>query len=173
MPRPAKGPRLHKFSHRPHWYIRDTGKPDKSTGFEGKEDAQRVLDAYIASGKREDRCELMELRAIEGAARKIVRKAKERARIKGREFALDVEGVSAQLVAQDMKCAVSGMAFSLEKSTDGRRHPFYPSPDRISNDGGYTPDNVRYVCSIVNLARGDFSDDEFYMMCCAVAGVKR
>lgn len=169
MPRPAKGPRLHRYKHTPYWYIADTGRTPKSTGCASRPDAEKALADYIAEGGRGERCDLLDKDGVPAAARKIVRKAKERARIKGREFALDIESVSAQLIAQEMKCAVSGMAFSLEKSTDGRRHPFYPSPDRINNDGGYTPDNVRYVCSIVNLARGDFSDGEFRLMCKAVA----
>lgn len=53
MPREAKGARLHKFSHRPYWYIRDTGKPDRSTGCERREDAEKVLAAYIATKGRD------------------------------------------------------------------------------------------------------------------------
>lgn len=52
MPRPAKGARLHKFKHRPHWYIRDTGQPDRSTGCTSREDAEKALGAYIATKGR-------------------------------------------------------------------------------------------------------------------------
>lgn len=52
MPRPAKGPRLHKFTHRPHWYIRDTGQPDRSTGCTSRADAEKALAAYIATKGR-------------------------------------------------------------------------------------------------------------------------
>jgi integrase len=52
MPRPAKGARLHKFSHRPHWYIRDTGQPDRSTGCTSRDDAEKALGAYIATKGR-------------------------------------------------------------------------------------------------------------------------
>ncbi|RWR50373.1 integrase [Sinirhodobacter huangdaonensis] len=52
MPRPAKGARLHKFSHRPHWYIRDTGQPDQSTGCISRADAEKALAAYIATKGR-------------------------------------------------------------------------------------------------------------------------
>lgn len=52
MPRPAKGARLHKFKHRPHWYIRDTGQPDRSTGETSRERAEKALGAYIATKGR-------------------------------------------------------------------------------------------------------------------------
>lgn len=53
MPRPSKGARLHKFKHRPHWYIRDTGQPDRSTGCTSRGEAERALAAYIATKGRE------------------------------------------------------------------------------------------------------------------------
>ncbi|NVK47600.1 MAG: hypothetical protein HWE33_14985 [Rhodobacteraceae bacterium] len=52
MPRPAKGARLHKFKHRPHWYIRDTAQPDRSTGHTSLEQAEKALAAYIATKGR-------------------------------------------------------------------------------------------------------------------------
>lgn len=53
MPRPAKGARLHKFKHRPYWYIRDTGQPDRSTGCTDRREAEKRLAAYIATRGRE------------------------------------------------------------------------------------------------------------------------
>lgn len=52
MSRPTKGPRLHKFKHRPVWYIRDTGEPDRSTGETSRQQAEKVLAAYIATKGR-------------------------------------------------------------------------------------------------------------------------
>lgn len=52
MPRPAKGARLHKFAHRPVWYIRDTGNPDISTGHTSRSEAEKALAAYIATKGR-------------------------------------------------------------------------------------------------------------------------
>lgn len=52
MPRPSKGARLHKFKHRPHWYIRDTGQPDRSTGCTSRAEAEKALGAYIATKGR-------------------------------------------------------------------------------------------------------------------------
>lgn len=53
MPRPAKGARLHKFKHRPYWYIRDTGHPDRSTGLTDRGEAEKALAAYIATRGRQ------------------------------------------------------------------------------------------------------------------------
>lgn len=53
MPRQAKGARLHKFKHRPYWYIRDTGQPDRSTGCSSREEAEKALATYIATKGRE------------------------------------------------------------------------------------------------------------------------
>ena len=52
MSRPAKGARLHKFKHRPHWYIRDTGQSDRSTGCTSRVEAEKALGAYIATKGR-------------------------------------------------------------------------------------------------------------------------
>lgn len=52
MPRPPKGPRLHKYKHTPVWYIKDTGQPTRSTGCISREDAEKELAAYIASKSR-------------------------------------------------------------------------------------------------------------------------
>ncbi|MCT4558848.1 MAG: integrase [Pelagimonas sp.] len=53
MPRPAKGARLHKFKHRPHWFIRDTGQADRSTGCTSRDEAEKALAAYIATKGRD------------------------------------------------------------------------------------------------------------------------
>jgi len=52
MSRPARGARLHKFTHRPQFYIRDTGQPDKSTGCTSRREAEKVLAAHIATKGR-------------------------------------------------------------------------------------------------------------------------
>jgi hypothetical protein len=51
-------------------------------------------------------------------------------------------------------CASTGVALSQENG------PFYPSLDRINNDIGYIPGNIRYVARAFNLARNKASDKE-------------
>ena len=58
MPRQSKGPRLHKFKHRNEWYIRDTGRPDRSTGEQELEQAEKALAEYIR--RKEKQCIALE-----------------------------------------------------------------------------------------------------------------
>lgn len=49
MPRKAKGPRLYWRADKATWIIRDTGRPDRSTGTGDRRAAESALAAYIAS----------------------------------------------------------------------------------------------------------------------------
>lgn len=49
MPRTAKGPRLYWRADKHVWLIRDTGRPDRSTGTGERRAAENALAAYIAS----------------------------------------------------------------------------------------------------------------------------
>ncbi|WP_323768171.1 site-specific integrase [Antarctobacter sp.] len=49
MPRKPKGPRLSWRTDKGVWRIRDTGRPDISTGTANRADAEKALAAYIAS----------------------------------------------------------------------------------------------------------------------------
>ena len=91
-----------------------------------------------------------------------------RARSKGMEATLTIGEVLHILHDQGGKCAVSGLPFYID-ATDSRRRPYTPSLDRIDPSLGYTKENVRIVCSIVNIAINDFAINEFEMMCRAVA----
>ena len=165
---PAKGPRLHKFTHRPNWFIRDTGVPDQSTGTPCYGRAVAALASY-RDQKAVDSRRDTEGETLEAVARRLVRKSKERAALSGQPHTLEISDVLAMIEAQGGICALSGMPLSFEKSATGRRKPFAPSLDRVDCAGGYTLENCRIVCVIVNLSRGDFSDAEFIAMCKAVA----
>jgi hypothetical protein len=62
------------------------------------------------------------------------------------------------------KCAITKIKFIFDKGNTSRR-PFSPSIDRINSKLGYTKDNVRLVCVIVNLALNEFGDENFDKMC--------
>lgn len=49
MPRKAAGARLYWREDKGVWLIRDTGRPDKSTGTGNRRDAEKALAAYIAA----------------------------------------------------------------------------------------------------------------------------
>ncbi len=58
-----------------------------------------------------------------------------------------------------MTCSATGLPLNLDWSGPGRRNPWAPSLDRIDPSKGYLQGNVRIVCVIFNLAKGDWMDD--------------
>lgn len=66
-------------------------------------------------------------------------------------------------------CPITGFRFDLSaryrRTSDKSRSPYAPSLDRIDGKGGYTDDNVRVVCSQVNIMRGELSDAEMLAFC--------
>lgn len=54
------------------------------------------------------------------------------------------------------RCMVSGVPFSVERVPDSTRRPYMSSLDRISSAHGYTADNVRLVCVLVNIALNEW-----------------
>lgn len=166
MGRPSKGIRLHKFSHRPNWYIREGGKPDKSAGTDC---LGRAMNVLAFERKRSDPVSIGSDAEMVSAVRKVIRKSRERAKLKGLPFDLTEAAILQLIDRQGGRCALTGLDFSTDASTEGRRQPYAPSADRIDNALGYTISNIRIVCAIANLARGDFSDAEFIAMCKGVA----
>lgn len=73
-------------------------------------------------------------------------------------FEISKEAISEKLEQQDWKCCRTGIPFDLSAG-EGRK-PYGPSIDRIDNNIGYTIDNIQIVCSIYNLAKSDFVDDD-------------
>lgn len=93
-----------------------------------------------------------------GRAVALVHAARSRAEKKGLAFALSVEHVEAVISAG--VCELTGLPFSLAGTTESWRDPWGPSLDRTDSNGGYTPDNVRVVVCIYNLAKSDFTSDD-------------
>lgn len=98
-----------------------------------------------------------------------MRKAKSRAAERELAFNLTQESMQELFVAQNGKCAMTGLAFTPNHDTESRRNPFGPSIDRVDLTLGYIKGNVRIVTCIANCARSDFGDEAFYRMCAAGA----
>ena len=96
---------------------------------------------------------------------KTFKNVKSRSKKLKRDFDLTKEFVENLYEKQGGKCALTGLVFSDEKYNNCRRRPFAPSLDRIDSKRGYTQDNVRFVCSMVNTALGEFGDILFDKMC--------
>ena len=87
------------------------------------------------------------------------RKAKERSTERGHEFDLTPEAIKALAEGQEYRCAISGLEMKIPRpKTNKGRDPYYMSIDRIDCARGYTKDNVRLVCLIVNIARSDWGE---------------
>lgn len=97
--------------------------------------------------------------------RRLVARARSRARRSKLPFDIDVEDVDRMFLRQDGRCAMSGVPFSLTIHADAfARHPFGPSLDRVSCALGYTRDNVRLVCVAANFGLGQWGDEVFLVI---------
>lgn len=97
-----------------------------------------------------------------------VRRARNRAKERGLPFALTAEMCLQMIQDQKYRCAMTNIKFSGMTPEGSRRRPFAPSIDQIIAGKGYTVENSRIVCVIVNTSLSDFGDFAFYQMCRAV-----
>lgn len=88
-------------------------------------------------------------------AMKMCRRARENAKQKGREYAINPEMVLGVVSSQGYRCAVTRMRFSLEHTY---RNPFAPSLDQIRPGQGYVPGNIRVVTVIANTAMNGWGE---------------
>lgn len=96
--------------------------------------------------------------------RRMARGARDRARRRGLPFDSDLVNFATELFrVQHGRCALTGLSFNLREVGTGKaKRPFAPSLDQIEGDKGYTKDNVRLVCQMVNFALNRFGEDAFY-----------
>lgn len=88
----------------------------------------------------------------------IWKRHKKGARQRGIEFTISADQVRDVIEAQGRVCAVTGLAFRLDKPDGLRIKPWAPSLDRINSTRGYEPGNVRVVCAFVNVAMNGFGE---------------
>jgi hypothetical protein len=89
----------------------------------------------------------------------------------GKEDRITVEFVTSLYLKQRGKCAVSGITFRLDELKAGKleSRAFAPSLDRIDNNIGYEPGNVRLVCRIANFAMNTWGDSALLELSLGVA----
>jgi hypothetical protein len=71
--------------------------------------------------------------------------------------------ISADWIEEKLKkgtCELTGLPFDFSPSKNTYLNKYAPSLDRIDSDKGYTKDNVRVVLCAVNIALGQFTDEE-------------
>lgn len=127
---------------------------------ENKERYQKYREDYLARNTANRT-------TVAGKLTELYRAARSRAQSKNLEFTITTEWVFNQLEKQNRKCAITQLPFTAEINQNGERFyaPFNPSLDRINCALGYTPENTRIVCTIVNLALNKFGDEIFDTMC--------
>lgn len=81
--------------------------------------------------------------------------ARQRAKAHDLPCNIDADFIEQLMVANNWNCAVSGIALVPRKPNE-KKGPFSPSLDRIIPNLGYTKENVRVVCHIVNCAMNEW-----------------
>lgn len=87
-----------------------------------------------------------------------------RAKHRGQEFTVSIEGAWQQFIKQDRKCLFSGidLIFTSGKINKSQQTA---SLDRIDSSKGYTIDNICWVHKEINKMKLDHSVEHFIEMC--------
>jgi hypothetical protein len=140
-------------------YYKDKGK-ERYDPTENAARYQKYRTEYLRRRRAQSEEAYSRLRAILTAAR-------DRATAKGLPFTIDMEWLLARYDEQLGCCALTGIILRFEVNESGQRfhQPYSPSLDQIIPGGGYTPDNTRLVCVVVNLALNRFGEEVLREMC--------
>ena len=88
--------------------------------------------------------------------KKKLRYTKHRAKKNGLEFDIDLKFL--EELSSSRACMVTGIPYNLGGKGISKIFPYMPAIDRIDPAKGYTKDNCRLVCNIVNVAKLDWPD---------------
>lgn len=105
-------------------------------------------------------------KSIRGKLYDLLEAARARAKKQNLQIDIDLNFLLELYEKQSGKCKLTNLNFTFEKRKSGKNYnPFNPSIDKIDYSKGYTKDNVRLVCTIVNLALNTFGEENFALMC--------
>lgn len=82
---------------------------------------------------------------------------------------IEAADVARLLADSGGRCSLTALPFTYSRDKDQRVRPWFPSVDRIDPRRGYTRDNVRLVCVIVNLALNRFGESALLRMATALS----
>ena len=84
-------------------------------------------------------------------------------------FELDAEWLQDQYDKQNKCCLLTGIELVFETNFGCKKgpHPFSPSLDRINPTEGYTKENTRLVCTLINMAMNKYGEQTFVEMATA------
>lgn len=102
-------------------------------------------------------------------ARNVFVSARNGAKSRGLEFAIDEAHLEALWLKQGGRCPLSGMA--LTKTFGSGKVHTNASVDRIDSKLGYTVENTWLVCTIINRMKQELSVADFRSYCAMVASV--
>lgn len=83
---------------------------------------------------------------------------------RGHSWNITKEDIDTQYLKQQGICALSGLEMELSK-----RSIYRPSLDRIDSTKGYTPDNIQFVCSAINMMKNKLDEAVFVALCKSIA----
>jgi hypothetical protein len=84
-------------------------------------------------------------------------------------FDISIEDAWQQFVAQEGRCALTGITLTMETDLTHHRDTHTASIDRIKSAAGYTPDNVQWVHKTINAMKWQLPEEEFVHWCRLVA----
>ena len=109
-----------------------------------------------------------------GAASRLMVDARTRAKKKGVPFSVSTKDIKALFDSQRGRCALTGVELSLKKGMgNGLPLPSAVSLDRVVPSLGYVDGNVRLICYVVNVMKGDRTDDDLFDWCQRVIDTQR
>lgn len=77
-----------------------------------------------------------------------------------------------KLLDQKGKCALSGVTMTYESGLRKRSNTI-ASLDRIDSHHPYTPDNIQWLCAVVNVMKNDLQQTDFLQWCSKVVDHRR
>lgn len=105
---------------------------------------------------------------IKRKSRYLLKQTRKNAKARGIPFTLGMEDLEALLDESGGYCQITGIEFDFEWA-GGNRRPWTPSIDRIDSDSGYSLENCRLVCAMVNVAINEWGIEAFERLVMAVA----
>jgi hypothetical protein len=185
----------HQAKNTEEFYFRSNGKPRKeckscrslknSKYYKANEEAikqqtaeykelnivkikQDSIDYYLSNKKKIREEQKVYQNSPRGKLIHLLSDALSRSKTKKKQFDLDIEFLLEMFEKQNGRCALTDINFSFEKPKNYRVDPWTISLDRINSKLGYTKDNVRLVCTIVNFALNEWGEDNLIAMSKAV-----
>lgn len=84
---------------------------------------------------------------------------------RGLEYSVSNDYLDALILAQQFKCALSGIDIAFPPQKRGERVNYTASLDRIDSSKGYVDGNLQWVHKDVNIMKNDFDQTRFINLC--------